>query len=70
LPPSTIRQARLFCKRLRSEFPELKVVLGIWTKTPDPERIQARVSNVFVDYVVTNIREAVEIIRPITTVSK
>lgn len=65
LPPSALLQARLFCKRLRSEFPELKVVVGVWTRTPDLARIHSRLPAGLINHVVTSLSEAVQIIRPL-----
>jgi AI-2E family transporter len=64
LPPSALRQARLFCKRLRAEFPELTIIVGVWTRSPDLERIHSRLPSDLVSQVVTSLSEAVEIIRP------
>ena len=63
LPPSAMRQARLFCKRVRTEFPDKKIVLGVWSGTADREELARRVADARVNHIVTNLNEAAQMIR-------
>jgi predicted PurR-regulated permease PerM len=63
LPPSALRQARLFCKRLRSEFPDLRIMVGVWTATPDLPHIHSRLPAALVNQVATSLPEAVRILQ-------
>ncbi|HUS36422.1 MAG TPA: AI-2E family transporter [Verrucomicrobiae bacterium] len=63
LPPAALRQARLFCKRVRAEFPQIKIVLGVWTAAPDREELSRRLADAGVDQIVTDLNEAAQLIR-------
>ena len=63
LPPAALRQARLFCKRVRAEFPEIKIVLGVWTATPDREELSRRLADAGVNQIVFDLQEAAQLIR-------
>jgi hypothetical protein len=43
LPPFAVGQARALCKRLRSRFPQLPIVLGLWEFAGGELRAQERV---------------------------
>jgi hypothetical protein len=38
LPPGGLSHTRLFCKRLRASFPDLKIMVGRWGLKGDAER--------------------------------
>jgi predicted PurR-regulated permease PerM len=63
LPPAALRQARLFCKRVRAEFPGVNIVLGVWTATGDRDDLRLRLADTGVNHVVTDLNEAAQIIR-------
>jgi predicted PurR-regulated permease PerM len=63
LPPSAIRQARLFCKRVRAEFPGKKIVLGVWSGTADCEELSRRLADAGANHIVTSLSEAAQIMR-------
>jgi hypothetical protein len=44
LPPAAATHARYLCKRLHSRFPDVKMVVGLWTVKGDLERIKSRLS--------------------------
>jgi hypothetical protein len=69
LPPGALRQARLFCKRVRAEFPQVNIVLGIWTATGDREDLGRRLADAGVNHVVTDLNEAAQIIRQMVETS-
>jgi predicted PurR-regulated permease PerM len=53
LPPFALGQARSLCKRLRMGFPELKVILGLWSFEGGVTKARDRVGTGFVDMVGT-----------------
>lgn len=63
LPPSTVTHAAYLCKRLRSRFPEVKILVGLWKAKGDIERAKARLHAAQADQVVTTLSEAIEQIR-------
>jgi predicted PurR-regulated permease PerM len=63
LPPSALRQARLFCRKVRAEFPEVKIVLGLWSKTATKEEMAARMADTQINHLVLKLDDAVQIIR-------
>jgi predicted PurR-regulated permease PerM len=42
LPPSGVTHARYLCKRLRSRFDRLDILVGLWTTTADPLKALTR----------------------------
>ena len=58
LPPSAVAHARYLCMRLRQKFPDLKIVVGLWTAQGDLEKAKARISNSEGDPVVNNFTAA------------
>ena len=42
LPPSGVTHARYLCKRLRTRFERLNIVVGLWTTTADPMKALTR----------------------------
>jgi len=67
LPPSTVRQARLFCKRIRAEFPDLTIIMGVWTEKLDQAEIRGRFPADLINHFSTSLSEAVEIIHPLAS---
>ena len=65
LPPSALRQARLFCKKVRAEFPDVKIVLGLWSKTATVGDLTERLADAQINHLVTKFDDAVQIIRQI-----
>lgn len=63
LPPSAIRQARLFCKRVRVEFPDKKIVLGVWSASADRDELTRRLADAGGNHIVTNLNEAAQMVR-------
>jgi len=58
LPPGGLAQARYLCKRLRRQFPELKIVAGRWGQTENLEKTQERLRAAGADQVATTILES------------
>ena len=58
VPPSGLRHARYLAKRLRGRFPEIKIVLGVWSSHEELERVKEK------------LQEAVEQVAALTTVTE
>jgi hypothetical protein len=59
LPPSAVTHARYLCKRLHLKFPEIKLVIGLWTSKADMERARRRMTCNKTDVVVNDFSSAV-----------
>jgi predicted PurR-regulated permease PerM/methanogenic corrinoid protein MtbC1 len=60
LPPAAATHARYIVKRLRMRFPELKIVVGLWTLKGELKRSKQRLTAAGADVVVASLEEAVE----------
>ena len=58
LPPFALLNARSMAKRLRQQFPDLTIIVGLWTFTLS-ERAAERFGQAFVETVVTTLGDAV-----------
>jgi len=58
LPPFALLNARSMAKRLRQQFPDLTIMVGLWTFTLS-ERAAERFGQAFVETVVTTLGDAV-----------
>ena len=58
LPPFALLNARSMAKRLRQKFPDLTIIVGLWTFTLS-ERAAERFGQAFVETVVTTLCDAV-----------
>ena len=65
MPPRAASHAAYLCKRLKQRFPELKVLVALWT-SENTERAQARLRDAGVDQVATRLGEAIEQLRQLT----
>ncbi len=45
LPPAALTRSRYLCKRLSARFPELPVVVALWTSKADPKRFRDRLAS-------------------------
>jgi hypothetical protein len=61
LPPFALTQARVFCKRLRAQCPDLRIVVGLWT-VGDAKLAQERFG-LCANSVTTSLNQAIEHIR-------
>jgi hypothetical protein len=43
LPPSAVSHARYLCKRLHAKYPEIEMVVGLWTAKGDLVRAKERI---------------------------
>lgn len=57
--PSTLIQARHLCAKLRSRYPQLKIVVGLWGATDRVPEASARLRESGADAVVTSFTDAV-----------
>jgi predicted PurR-regulated permease PerM/CheY-like chemotaxis protein len=58
LPPGGHSQARYLCKRLRSRFPDLKILVGRWGFKDNLERTRERLQAAGADHVATTLFES------------
>ncbi|HUR45279.1 MAG TPA: GAF domain-containing protein, partial [Candidatus Saccharimonadales bacterium] len=70
VPPSGLRHARYLCKRVRSRFRDVKIVMGVWGSPEDVEQIKQRLHPVAIDAVVLRMSEAVEQAAAMTTITE
>ena len=64
LPPEGLAAARYLCKRLRMEFPELKLLVGRWGEE-DGEQARQRLQAAGADAVATTLQESYRQVRPL-----
>jgi hypothetical protein len=58
LPPQSLAHARYLCKRLRGQFPKLKIVVGCWGWDGERNKLEQRLKDAGADQVATSLREA------------
>ena len=59
-PPFIATRTRDLCKRLRSKFPKLSVVVGLWQTSSRTKKAQERLAAAGIDKFVTTLAEATE----------
>ncbi len=69
IPPGALAHARYLCKRLRTRFPDLKILVGRWGATDDSGRIQDRLSSAGADFVACTFEESRSQIVPLLQVA-
>jgi 3-keto-L-gulonate-6-phosphate decarboxylase len=62
MPPRAATHAAYLCKRLKQRFPEVKVLVALWT-SENTDRARARLRDAGVDHVATHLAEAIEQLR-------
>ena len=60
VPPHAATHASYLAKRLRRSFPDMKIVIALWTELENIERSKERLKGAGIDAVVTSIPEAVQ----------
>jgi methylmalonyl-CoA mutase cobalamin-binding subunit len=65
LPPGAVAHARYLLKRLRARFPELRIIVGLWTVEGTLERGRERLASAGATSVTTSIEGAVEQVRQV-----
>jgi predicted PurR-regulated permease PerM len=63
LPPAAVTHARYIVKRLRSRFPDLKIIVGLWTASGSIEKARHRLEASGTDLVVNSLEKAIEQLR-------
>ncbi len=63
-PPHDTLHTRYLCKLLRSKFPALHIVVGLWDAEQDEDKLTRRRERLAADKVVTTLQDALEQIRP------
>ncbi len=63
IPPAATAHARYFCKRLRARFPDLKLVVGLWTIQADITKAKQRIGSSEHIHIVRTLAEAQEKLR-------
>jgi predicted PurR-regulated permease PerM len=58
LAPGSLAQARYLCRRLHSQFPDLRIVVGCWGRWRDPKKSRKLLLSAGADRVATTLREA------------
>jgi predicted PurR-regulated permease PerM len=69
LPPFAVGQARSLCKRLRSRFPDLVIVIGLWEFAGGVLKAQERVGASCANAVATSLSEGLLQIRRLSDIS-
>jgi predicted PurR-regulated permease PerM len=63
-PPHDTLHTRYLCKLLRSRFPSLHIVVGLWDAEQSEDKLARRRERLTADKVVTTLQDALEQIRP------
>jgi predicted PurR-regulated permease PerM len=66
LPPSAVGHARYLCKRLHQKYPDIKLVIGLWTIKADLDKARGRISCGTDDPVVSTFSDAIHEIEQLT----
>lgn len=67
LPPAAMLHARVLCKRLRSRFPQLSIVIGLWDTRIDPTTARRTINTDAHDYVTTSLAQACGLLKTLST---
>jgi hypothetical protein len=68
LPPEGIAQTRYLCKRLRAQFPDLKILVGCWGREQNIEKLRTRMKAVGAYDVAANVGQLRELLYPLLLV--
>jgi predicted PurR-regulated permease PerM len=44
LPPSAVAHARYLCKRVHARYPDVAMLVGVWSTKADPAKVKARIT--------------------------
>jgi predicted PurR-regulated permease PerM len=66
VPPQAATHASHLAKRLRRRFPDLKLVVALWTDLDNPERTTGRLTDAGVDEVLTTFPDALQRLRDLS----
>jgi hypothetical protein len=65
VPPQAATHAGYLCKRLKKRFPELEVLIALWT-AENTDKAQARLRDAGADLIASNVPAVVEALRQLT----
>ena len=60
LPPAAVAHSRYLCKRLHARFPDINMVVGLWTLKGDVNKAKDRVTCEGTVQVATKLAQAIE----------
>ncbi|HEX7087943.1 MAG TPA: AI-2E family transporter [Vicinamibacterales bacterium] len=60
VPPAAVRHAVHACKRLKTELPEVRVVVGLWSSHADAARLRVRIPDALAERLFTRLSEAAD----------
>jgi hypothetical protein len=60
VPPTTLLHARYLCSKLRTSFPKLKIIVGLWGRSELPSETVATLKSSGADEIVTSMAGATE----------
>jgi len=58
LPPAAVAHARYLCMRIHARFPEINLIVGLWTAKGDPAKARRRIACAETVAVVTTLAQA------------
>jgi predicted PurR-regulated permease PerM len=70
VPPGGLVQTRYLCKRLRSHFPDLKILVGRWGEQEATEHARARLRSAGADFVATTLLESRDQVIPLVRIAE
>jgi len=62
MPPGAASHARYLCKKIRTKFPKIQMIIGLWNATGDVAKIKRRLACDADSRVTIRLREAVDLI--------
>lgn len=65
LPPAAVTHGRYIVKRLRARFPDIKIIVGLWTSGGNLEKAKARLESAGTNLVVGSLEQAIEELRQV-----
>jgi len=60
MPPSAVAHSRYLCKRIHAKYPEIKMIVGLWSFRGDLKKATARITCVGTVSVTTTLKEAMD----------
>ena len=67
LPPAASLHARVLCKRIRTRFPDIKLVVGIWDASIDPQTMKSTLNINTSDTVVNELALCATLLKGLTS---
>jgi hypothetical protein len=58
LPPSAVAHARYLCKRIHARYPDIDMIVGLWTIKGDLRKAKDRIACSDTVHLVTNLDQA------------